>query len=540
MPKLLLVARRGRKARDLNDDVLVEIFRRPELCFEDVLQISLASHHLRALVMPLIFGKHTWSPWRVHWRSFPAQTLWPHIRVFIVVGTNDWGLLDVTQRDFLVSRLQLAVGSMTAAHTFIFRDIRGGIWPQMLQILVAAPALTHLILKKSPWLGEDQHVFDLPPTLRLPPLRQLSYAAPRYMAPSHTVMRKTKRPQHMLVSEVHNLRSVLRACHSNLESLTLPGELILRSFDVTLIWNSLRELYIEGYCPDHAHAQVSLLSIFRILPNLRIASIRWYAHGPSRSDPIAPKDMEPRSPPDTLLPRLRQFEVASLVPGDRILSVLPTELERLAIIEYPAPPAAYRHPRHILRASEFLDTLAGVHFPAVTHLELWYKTDSSDKHFLRCLARAFLHLRRLEMRRFIGPDMDPTWNPAPILQHVLAELKDLRVFVLEPDAPERRDRWAMRGIDHKYARYIRRLKAVAEEIVLMSPWLQKIQMYITLDDELYLQEWKVVSIPGQGVCLRLPFSREDYWGDPELYDIMEGPLQALEDEPESASESESD
>jgi hypothetical protein len=75
------------------------------------------------------------------------------------------------------------------------------------------------------------------------------------------------------------------------------------------------------------------------------------------------------------------------------------------------------------------------------------------------------------------------------------------VFSLEPDAPERRDRIPPRGIDHKYARYIRRLKAIAEEIVLLAPWLKAIQMYVQIDDESFWKRWEVVAVPGETVRL---------------------------------------
>lgn len=64
----------------LNDDVLEEIFASPQLNLEDLLEISLVSHRFRILVMPLIFGNYTWSPWSLNFRpSFPTQTLWAHI-----------------------------------------------------------------------------------------------------------------------------------------------------------------------------------------------------------------------------------------------------------------------------------------------------------------------------------------------------------------------------------------------------------------------------------------------------------------------------
>lgn len=47
----------------------------------------------------------------------------------------------------------------------------------------------------------------------------------------------------------------------------------------------------------------------------------------------------------------------------------------------------------------------------------------------------------------------------------------------------------------KYPRYVRRLKAVTEYIVLRTPWLNRFEMYMT-------QGWEVVSGPGFKVSLR--------------------------------------
>jgi hypothetical protein len=258
-------------------------------------------------------------------------------------------LLDSGQRDFLVSHLEPAIRSMTAAHTFILSFIDGGVWPGLLDTIAAAPALTNLVVDNSPWLGEGRDIFDLPPTLGMPPLRRLSYIAPHALAASGYLLKPIKRPSRRLESET------LR-CH--------PA------------------------APFQPHPAAPFQPFY-----------------------VVPRDILPTSTTDKFLLHLQQLEIASLSPGDRITSVLPSGLEKLAVIEYPPLPDLYRHPRNILRASEFLDTILGVYLPAVTHLELWYMTDAADERFLRFLPHAFPSLQCLEMRRFIDPDMDATWNP---------------------------------------------------------------------------------------------------------------------------------
>ncbi|KAJ7727523.1 hypothetical protein DFH07DRAFT_999864, partial [Mycena maculata] len=226
----------------------------------------------------------------------------------------------------------------------------------------------------------------LPCIVTMPPLRCLEYAAPHAFGRFGDIYHRIRRPNSMLTSEVNNLCSILRSCHSTLESLSLPGEIVSLSLNSSFNWDCLRELYVEGYWPEHAE-----ISLLRILPNLRIASFRCY---PAVLYPIIPPHISLESV-DVFLPQLRRLEIASLVQADCVLSVLPSGLESLAIIEYPPPRG--RYPTNILCASDLLDMFTDVCLPAVTHLKLWYRTDVSDVPFLRYLPRIFPSLRDLEL-----------------------------------------------------------------------------------------------------------------------------------------------
>ncbi|KAJ7086875.1 hypothetical protein B0H15DRAFT_345051 [Mycena belliarum] len=516
----------------VNDDVLDEILRRPELGFADLLNISLTSRRWRSCAMPLLFGKHTWSPWLGKRRSFPWRTLWPLIRIFVVVGTCDFRVLDAEKRAVLESHLQHAIQSMTALHTFIFEDLRGGLWPQMLDIISAAPALAQLKLNESPWLGEWINAFDLPPSIPSLPLRKFEYIAPHYADDRKTITVTSKRPLHALQSEMYNLRTMLRASRPSLESVTVPGELILLAFDLSLTWDSLRELFVEGVKPEST--EISLLSVLHHLPNLRVVSLRWYG---ASTDPIVPKNVLAI---DAFLPRLQQFQVTSLVSGDRILSILPLGLETLVINCYLGVP--YRRLPNVLRASEVLEALSDVNLPAVTRLELWYTMDASDEPLLRYLPRAFPYLRHLAIRRYVGrdPDMEAIWNPAHILQEVLPEFHDLRVFALEADPPERRNNRSLTV--HQFARYLARLRGVAEESVLMTPWLREIHMRVDFYDPPHWLPhwhiWDVVVDSAQKACLRprLAGKREFL----EIRAVLEGPLEELGSDSESETDTDED
>ncbi|KAJ7860745.1 hypothetical protein B0H13DRAFT_2672021 [Mycena leptocephala] len=135
--------------------------------------------------------------------------------------------------------------------------------------------------------------------------------------------------------------------------------------------NSLRELYTEGYWPDHA--DISLLSILLLMPNPRIALLQFHPSYRGESFHVVPS-----APAGTFLPHLQRLEIASLLPGDHLLSLLPSGLEKLAVIEYPPLSDPYRYPKNVLTSSAFLDSLSGVYLPAVTHLKLGYVTYASD------------------------------------------------------------------------------------------------------------------------------------------------------------------
>ncbi|KAF8152100.1 hypothetical protein K438DRAFT_377098 [Mycena galopus ATCC 62051] len=398
-------------------------------------------------------------------------------------------------------------------------------WPELLDTIIAAPALRCLSLEFSPWLAETLNTVASPMPLKFP-LNRFTYMVPYATKAEGFIMKLSKRPAAMLDIEVRNLRSVLRICHSTLEALTLPAELILLSLDLSFAWDSLRELAIAGYCPDRA--AVSLRSIFSCLPNLRIATLHFHPLPESpANDPIFPDGRGGTA----FLPHLREFELASLVPHDRILSALPDGLQKLTLIEYPFLHHWNRRPKNILYASEFLTMLTDVYLPAVNHLQLWYRTDS-DEAFLHRLPIAFPGLLYLELHRFNGLFFDLGWNFAPILAPVLCEFKHLRVFALEPDTPEFRGERPPHAVDEPHARYIRRLKAVAEEIAAGTQ-LEEIQMYVSLVQTGFFERWTVSPATGDKVHLHLVDGRKRY--RPEIYEILEGFVREI---PEDDSDSE--
>jgi hypothetical protein len=301
-----------------------------------------------------------------------------------------WNLLDANSW----YQLEPAVRNMIAAHTFVLTNIGGGIWARLLETIAAAPVLTHLVLDDSPWLGKDRDIFDLPFTVGMPLLRTSIHRSPCRGTVRGPILGHCQAP----ISQAGKRGKKHMWYLAGLP--TLPGELVLRSLNSSLGWNSLRELYTEGYWPDPA-------DIPAVHPSDNAKSPNSFAPVPSKLS----RRMVPSAPAGTFLPCLQRLEIASLLPGDHLLSLLPSGLENLAVIEYPPLPGLYRYPKNDLTSSAFLDALRGVYLPAVTRLELWYVTDASDQRFLWYPPRTFPSLWYLEMCRFIGPGMDDAWNP---------------------------------------------------------------------------------------------------------------------------------
>ncbi|KAJ7436115.1 hypothetical protein FB451DRAFT_1194125 [Mycena latifolia] len=161
---------------------------------------------------------------------------------------------------------------------------------------------------------------------------------------------------------------VLCACHASLEWLSLPGELGLLSFDSSLTWDCLRELYIEGFWPERHES--TLLPVLLVLPHLRIASLRLYPSPGGILQTVVPNKVFPPTASNMFLPHLKKFELASLQAG----------LEELSLIEYPPP--LRRHPLNIPCALAFFNIMAGVYLHALDDrfLSKWAGEQGGEGH----------------------------------------------------------------------------------------------------------------------------------------------------------------
>ncbi|KAJ7465510.1 hypothetical protein FB451DRAFT_1369856 [Mycena latifolia] len=115
--------------------------------------------------------------------------------------------------------------------------------------------------------------------------------------------------------------------------------------------------------------------------------------------------------------------------------------------------------------------------------------------------------RHLELHRIIGQGLDGEWNPAPVLQEALPEFKKLQVFSLEPDDPHRQDHMTPRSPEDKNARCIRRLQAMAEEIILMTHGSGKSYPPQTTNQSTGGRRKTTLNHRTQDSCSKLPYLR---------------------------------
>jgi hypothetical protein len=101
-----------------------------------------------------------------------------------------------------------------------------------------------------------------------------------------------------------------------------------------------------------------------------------------------------------------------------------------------------------------------------------------------------------------------------VFQTLLPHWKDLRVFAIEPDYPNRRHKVTPRALDLKNARYLRRLRGIAEEMVLLTPWLREIRIAVQFEDDMSWETWDIVYVPGEGIHLCPRYDPE--WFEPEI------------------------
>ncbi|KAJ7177463.1 hypothetical protein C8R43DRAFT_507708 [Mycena crocata] len=508
----------------LNDDLI--IYLSEMLSAETRLELSMVSSRFRRLLMPAIFRNYVWEPCAAYnGRPLPLASLRPHIRVFGLSGEDcPWDdVITAEERIEVVVQLQKAIPQMVSARTFLLTSIPGGLWPQLLDTISMAPWIDELILE-SQWLPEGRGNFDIPASAMITPFRSVAYKTWFICDPAKRAMVAMRRPRAMIEIEAQNLCSILGACQSTLETLKIPGEILLAAVDISTVWIAIQELHMEGFWPRSDRS--SILLLLRAMPNLRIVRLKL---GHLESDPppghLLPPGISSAFDRSTFLPHLLQFEAPLVVPGDRIISLLPLELDSLSLISINHRPV-HSFRLEIPECSVILDILADVQFSNLTSLELWYRIMepeqlASDDLLLASIPQRFPLLRHLTLHRWVLPHTSHRYrmNPSPELRKLLSQLKHLQTFSLDPNVNYCSVAPPMPHVEEEYAYVVKLLRKIAEDIVPAIPWLHQISMYRPVARYTPWETWDVISFPGESIRLRA--HQEPY--APFIQEIMDAP-----------------
>ncbi|KAF7332536.1 hypothetical protein MKEN_00136200 [Mycena kentingensis (nom. inval.)] len=612
-----------RAITDLNNDILLLIMEEQSLARR--MDLSRVSRVFRHVLLPTIFRTVRWLPGRL---GFPPENILPYIQCLILQGEY----IQNPVRIAAASELAAGLPAMRALRTFLVDEsVNGGMWTGLFDALSGAHQPFTLILEGS-WLAdEDYNEVVVAPTATAIPIANLSYDT--YTVSEFGSDSTVRRSERLLSLEGGNLAAVLSRSHATVENLNLPGELLLKAMDSSLVWTALKSLYVEGMwpfdddsnvpspsstpsevplsvnrasssaqpltaasgeavaerksvTPAHSgpveeaasdssvhrepdpepvkalegtggglesvsrddvgaesglvasrstssanaiateHIQVRnestagvsssspLFSLLESMPNLRYAELLLMGHqlDDKPLTPFVSPDGAGPCNPDSFLRRLHTFKITFLVKGDRILSFLPADLQTLSWTQYPAVVMG-ETASWTPTPGTFIEAFAACEFRLLQELDLVYyvttMADYDDETALfNLLPRKFPLLQRLKIQRlwfYEGDDASELWNSVPRIETMLAQLKHLRHFKVDPGPRDKSDlvQFHPRSTDPLF-RHEEKLRRIAEQMIGGCPWLKTIGMYRRwgTSPDAYWKTWRVIAEPKEKV--RLP------------------------------------
>ncbi|KAF7302196.1 hypothetical protein MIND_00786500 [Mycena indigotica] len=432
----------------LNTDVFSELFSL--LNGRDRQTLSFASRQLRSLFMPALFHRIEWAPLLKH--ELPPSSLWPYIRTFVVLGdvfprgSDNRVEYQYTQevQGRIASQLQ-TLASMINLDQVQLHEIPFGPWPQLVSVIASNPSVKRLVLVSPPC--KNPSVFPLSTASRL---THVSYNIHRPLMPHHFVYHEPtcRYPADLVVSEARLAQAWLNP--QTLENLSMPGEFVLEALDITVRWEAMRELHLEGVFPSNSKGTEAMLDVLRAMPHLRVARLKLeQSKGDSECREYVTQDaLSKFAHNECLLPDLVHFE-APISADENILSVLPPTLETLLLIAYPFFRSMY-FDRLILPASTLIRILSHAEFPTLRSLEISYSTKadgelSAEEQLLQIIPQKFPLLKHLMLRRDSkrdGPDdtrLADEWDPTRPFGTLLSQLFHLETFSFDADIPGTRE-----------------------------------------------------------------------------------------------------
>ncbi|KAF7302188.1 hypothetical protein MIND_00785700 [Mycena indigotica] len=484
----------------LNTDIFMELFSL--LNGRDQQMLSSASRQLRSLFMPALFRRIEWAPLLKH--ELPPSSLWPYIRTFAVLGDRfiRTRLFDNGYESHYTHQVQVRIASQLKALTSMTNldevqlyEVPFGPWPQLIEVIISTPSVKRLVLASHPYSG--------PSPVALSTVSRLSHVSynmhrPLKYTPSSNIAgfsggiyhdQTCQYPADLVASEGRLARAWLNP--KTLESLSMPGQFVLEALDLTVRWNAMRELHLEGVFPLGSKGAEGILDVLHAMPRLRVAHLKLE----NSSNDIGcreyvTQDALSKYTSHRLLPDLVHFE-APISADEHILSVLPSTLEKLLLTAYPLFDFFYFQ-RLVIPASALIRILSRAEFPTLTSLEISYSTKadgelSAEEQLLQIIPRKFPRLQHLMIRRDSkrdGPNearLAEGWDPTRPFGNLLSQLFHLETFSFDADIPGTRDADALsarRGYYHASQAYVDRLVASLAEQRARPSTLRKISIHM--------------------------------------------------------------
>ncbi|KAF7302189.1 hypothetical protein MIND_00785800 [Mycena indigotica] len=438
----------------LNTDVFSDIFAL--LNGQDRRALATASPQLRSLFMPLLFRRICWQPLSA--RGFPPPTLWSYIRIFTVQGRSGFSgfqqptpAVDYTKelQAQITSQLNEALPSMASLDEVRLYNIPFGPWTEFIESVLLTSSVKRLFLASDPC--------ENPSEVSLSTVSRLSHVSynmhrPLRRNPGPAYMRSYgfyheadfRYPADLAASEGRLARAWLNP--KTLESLSMPGEFVLEALDLTVRWELMKELHLEGVFPLSPKGTSAMLDVLCAMPRLRVARLKLEqcSQDTECREYVTQDALTRFAHNKSLLPDLVHFE-APISANDHILSVLPPTLETLLLIAYPLNATTQFKPLGI-PASALLRLLSAAEFPTLRSLELSYSTKAdgellAEEELLQAIPRIFPALQHLMVRRDAqrdGPDgvhFALGWDPTSHFETLVSKLAHLETFSFDADIP---------------------------------------------------------------------------------------------------------
>ncbi|KAF7316406.1 hypothetical protein MIND_00159400 [Mycena indigotica] len=528
----------------LNRDVLLVIFGFMER--RDRKQASRVCRTYREALLAQLFANVIWRP---ALRRFAPESILPYIRQLTITAAGFTSFTDSTADDIRSETATLLRGALPHMRSLrmltIANNMDGGLWPELVDALNAATSTFTLMLDAS-WLT-GKH-FNIPKQSSPLLIDNFDYPFAYFedtFGPERAIC-AARRPPLILGREQDNINAVLSACRTTVKQIYVPSELLLRAMDSLAPWGELQELYVEGYWPEeHFHHQsasvlleateedipsdstsgdlsltlnsetevrsgtgehsqtTKFLRLLELMPKLRSIGLMLARH-PTDPRPLMPivlndPSSHPSSP-QTFFSSLKSFQMSSIAAEERLLDFLPSSLEKLAVSMYPFERVPNYH-RVEMKPGALLAILRRAHLPQLRVLQISYIIRSavdlvSDEALLTELPSMFPLVEELEIRRcwvHREPGLAGLWDPFPRIRACVSGIKQLCVFRLHPEMPDRFGNPPFSQKSKKYWVHLNKLYDEAKGIVEAAPWLKELSMYLELgtDPAFHWKTWRV-------------------------------------------------